>query len=83
MDEDDVFEVITEPDDFEAVKEAIDKAEIKHIMAEVTLLPQNDTSLAGKDAEKMVQMMEFLDACDDVQNVHTNADIPDDIVNAV
>lgn len=82
-DEEDAFEVITEPDDFEAVREAIDQAEIKHIMAEVTLIPQNDTSLTGKDAEKMVQMMEFLDACDDVQNVHTNADIPDDIANAV
>ncbi len=82
-DEVEVFEVITEPEDFEAVREAIDKAEIKHIMAEVTLIPQNDTSLTGKDAEKMVQMMEFLDACDDVQNVHTNADIPEDIANAV
>jgi len=82
-DEDGAFEVITEPEDFEAVREAIDNAEIKHIMAEVTLIPQNDTSLTGKDAEKMVSMMEFLDACDDVQNVHTNADIPDDIANAV
>ncbi len=82
-DEVEAFEVITEPEDFEAVREAIDKAEIKHIMAEVTLIPQNDTSLTGKDAEKMVQMMEFLDACDDVQNVHTNADIPDDIANAM
>ncbi len=82
-DEVEVFEVITEPEDFETVREAIDKAEIKHIMAEVTLIPQNDTSLTGKDAEKMVQMMEFLDACDDVQNVHTNADIPDDIADAM
>lgn len=82
-DEDGAFEVITEPEDFHVVKEAIDNAEIKHIMAEVTLIPQNDTSLTGKDAEKMLSMMEFLDACDDVQNVHTNADIPDDIANAV
>ncbi len=82
-DEGDAFEVITEPEDFEAVREAIDGAEIKHIMAEVTLIPQNDTSLTGKDAEKMLQMMDFLDACDDVQNVHTNADIPEDIANAL
>lgn len=81
--EDDAFEVITEPDDFEAVREAVDNAGLKYIMAEITQLPQNETSLTGKDAEKMVKMMEFLDNCDDVQNVHTNADIPDEIANAV
>ena len=78
-DEGDEFEVITAPDDFEAVKEALDKAKIVCSSAEVTMIPQNYSRLEGTDAEKMIKMMDALDDCDDVQNVHTNADIPDDM----
>jgi YebC/PmpR family DNA-binding regulatory protein len=74
------FEVITEPGDFETIKEAIDKASIPYIDAEVTMLPQNTTNLAGKEAEQMVRLMEMLEDCDDVQKVYTNADIPEDMV---
>ena len=75
------FEVITSPEDFEAVKEAIDAAGIPYIDAEVTMLPQNTTSLEGKEAEQMIRLMDMLDNCDDVQKVYTNADIPDDMVD--
>ncbi len=78
-DEGDEFEVITAPDDFEAVKEALDNAKILCSSAEVTMIPQNYTRIEGADAEKMIKMMDALDDCDDVQNVHTNADIPDDM----
>jgi YebC/PmpR family DNA-binding regulatory protein len=63
------YEVITEPGDFEAIKEAIDTASIPYIDAEVTMLPQNTTNLAGKEAEQMVRLMEMLEDCDDVQKV--------------
>ena len=59
--------------------EAIDQASIPYIVAEVTMLPQNTTDLTGKEAEQMVRLMEFLDDCDDVQKVYTNADIPEDV----
>jgi YebC/PmpR family DNA-binding regulatory protein len=75
------YEVISDPGDFEAIKEAIDTASIAYIDAEVTMLPQNTTDLAGKEAEQMVRLMEMLDDCDDVQKVYTNADIPEEIVN--
>jgi transcriptional/translational regulatory protein YebC/TACO1 len=74
------YEVITEPGDFEAIKEAIDEASFPYIDAEVTMLPQNTTNLAGKEAEQMVRLMESLEDCDDVQKVYTNADIPEDMV---
>jgi YebC/PmpR family DNA-binding regulatory protein len=73
------FEVITAPEDFEAVKAAIDAAAIATIDAEVTMLPQSTTGLTGKDAEQMVRLMEMLEDCDDVQKVYTNADIPEEI----
>lgn len=79
----DNFEVVTAPEDYEAVKEAIDAAEIATLSAEVTMLPQNMAELAGKDAEKMIRLMDALDDCDDVQKVYTNADIPDDVMDAL
>jgi YebC/PmpR family DNA-binding regulatory protein len=78
----DNFEVITAPEDFWAVKAAIDAADIAHIAAEVTMLPQNTTSLTGKEAQQMIRLMDMLDNCDDVQKVYTNADIPDDMIDA-
>jgi len=74
------FEVITAPEDFDAVKTAIDENNIACIDAEVTMLPQNTTDLQGKQAEQMVRLMEMLDDCEDVQKVYTNADIPEDLV---
>jgi YebC/PmpR family DNA-binding regulatory protein len=75
------FEVITAPEDFNAVKEAIDNASIPYIVAEITMLPQSTTNLAGKEAEQMVRLMEMLEDNDDVQKVYTNADIPQDILD--
>jgi len=76
------FEVTTAPEDFEAVKEAIDQAAIPCAEAEITMLPQSTTNLVGKEAEQMVKLMEALEDCEDVQKVYTNADIPDEIVMA-
>jgi len=76
----DNFEIITAPADFEAVKTAIDDASVPCIASEVTMLPQTNTDLEGKQAEQMVRLMEMLDDCDDVQKVYTNADIPDEFV---
>jgi len=75
----DNYEVISAPGDFEAIKEAIDQASIPYIDAEVTMLPQNTTNLTGKEAEQMVRLMEMLEDCDDVQKVYTNADIPEEM----
>ena len=73
------FEVITEPGDFELVRTAIETAAIDAIDAEITMLPQTVTPVAGKEAEQMVRLMESLEDCDDVQKVYTNADLPDDM----
>ncbi|RLC13093.1 MAG: YebC/PmpR family DNA-binding transcriptional regulator [Deltaproteobacteria bacterium] len=74
------FEVITAPEDFEAVKAAIDEKEIPCLDAEVTMLPQTATSLQGKEADQMIRLMDMLDDCEDVQKVYTNADIPEELV---
>jgi YebC/PmpR family DNA-binding regulatory protein len=74
------FEIITAPEDFEAVKAVIDEKEIPYLDAEVTMLPQTATSLQGKEADQMIRLMDMLDDCEDVQKVYTNADIPEELV---
>lgn len=77
------FEVITAPQDYESVKAAMDSASISCLVAEITMLPQSNINLEGKEAEQMVKLMETLEDCEDVQRVYTNADIPDEIMNSV
>ncbi len=77
------FEIISDPKDFEAVKEAIDDRSIPYIAAEITMLPQSSLKIEGKEAEQMVRLMETFEECEDVQKVHTNADIPDEIVDSI
>jgi YebC/PmpR family DNA-binding regulatory protein len=74
------YEVISAPEDFEAVKAAVDAASIPYIEAEVTMLPQSTADLQGKEAEQMIRLMDMLEDCEDVQKVYTNADIPEDLI---
>lgn len=82
-DEGSSFDVITAPDDFDAVKEAMDAAEIPCQVAEITMIPQNTTEVGADDAEKIIRFMDALDDCDDVQKFYTNADIPDEVFDAM
>ncbi|MBF0302957.1 MAG: YebC/PmpR family DNA-binding transcriptional regulator [Desulfamplus sp.] len=82
-DEGDCFEIITDPADFETVKAAVDAAKIKYEAAEITMIPQTQTRVEGKDAEQMIKFMEAMDDCDDIQKFYSNADIPDEVMNAM
>lgn len=77
--EDDVFEITVAPDNFETVKSALEGAGYKIAMAEITMLPKTTVALAGKEAQQMLRLMDMLDEHDDVQKVHANFDIPEDI----
>jgi len=75
--EEDNYEIITDPHDFDKVKGFLEKnIEITH--AEITMLPQSYVRLEGKEAEQMARLMEALEDHDDVQNVYANFDIPDE-----
>lgn len=75
----DVIEVVTDPSQFEGVKAALEAAGLKATEAEITMVPQTTVQLTGKDAEKMLKMMDLLEEHDDVQDVFANFDIPDEI----
>jgi len=81
--ETDSFDIITEPTDLDAVKEAVDTAEIKYEIAEITMIPQNMTKIEGKEAEQMIRFMDALDDSDDVQKFYCNADIPDEVFDSM
>ncbi|CAN4274689.1 COG0217 Uncharacterized conserved protein [Methylophilaceae bacterium] len=76
-DEDGSIEVITAPNDFMAVKETMEAAGLKAVMAEVTMKPMNEIELSGDDALKMQKILDALDDLDDVQDVYTSALIDD------
>jgi YebC/PmpR family DNA-binding regulatory protein len=71
----DILEVLTAPEQFEAVKDALDKAKIPLTSAEVTMLALTSVPISGKNAEHMVRLLEALEDNDDVQNVSSNMDI--------
>jgi YebC/PmpR family DNA-binding regulatory protein len=74
--------VITPLDTFESVKAAIEEAGLKYTSAEVTMIPQNSIRIEGREAEQMLRLMEALEDSDDVQNVYSNFDIPEELLQA-
>ena len=74
--EDEVFTVITEPKEFERIRDGLKKAGMPDpVSAEVTMVPQNKTHLAGKEAESALKLLDILEDHDDVQNVYSNLDV--------
>jgi len=72
-DEDGSIEVITAPNEFLTVKEALEAAGLKAAMAEVTMKPLNEVEFTGDDAIKMQKILDALEDLDDVQDVYTTA----------
>ena len=78
--DEDSYEITTAPEDLNTVKDFLTEKNIALNLAEVTQIPQNYVKLEGKDAQKMLKLMEALEDHDDVQNVYANFDIPDEII---
>ena len=76
--EDGSFEVITTPEDFGSVKDALDAAGLEAVNAEVTRLADNQADLSVSDAEKLLRLVDGLEDLDDTQNVYHNGEIPDE-----
>ena len=80
--QEDNLEIITSPEDFEAVREAVEASGATILEAELTMLPQSTVKSEGKEAARMLRLMEALEDSDDVQKVYANFDIDDDILEA-
>ena len=74
--EDGAIDVVTAPDNFQAVKEAMAAAGFVPEQADVTLRADNDVAVAGEAAEQVRKLLDMLEDMDDVQNVYHNAELP-------
>jgi YebC/PmpR family DNA-binding regulatory protein len=72
------YEIFTEPDDFEAVVNALKDNNIEIAAANLGYIPQNYVKLEGKQAQQLLRLMEELEDHDDVQNVWANFDIDEE-----
>ena len=77
------WEVLCETSAYEAVLEAVKKAGIEPTSSSVTLVPQNYIKLEGPAASTMIRLMEAFEEHDDVQNVHSNFDIDQKLLEEV
>jgi YebC/PmpR family DNA-binding regulatory protein len=75
VDDDNEIEVYTDISNFENLKKVFEGNKIPHIVAELSMVPQNYVKLEGKNAETMLKLMDALEDSDDVQKVYANFDI--------
>lgn len=81
--EEDVFLVKSEPANFEAVKSALEESGVAYDSADLTLEPQNTIAVEGKQAEQLLKLLDLLEDQDDVQNIYSNFDIDDSVIEAL
>jgi YebC/PmpR family DNA-binding regulatory protein len=78
--EDGSVDVFTTPEDYAAVKDALDAAGLEATSAEVTMHPETTVSLDVEDARKAMGMIDAFEDLDDVQQVYSNADFSDEVM---
>ena len=83
VDDDGAIEVITTPQEFETVRDAMLAASLEPETAEVTMRASTSAVLGQKEAETMLKLLDKLEDLDDVQNVYSNADIPESVLAAL
>lgn len=82
--EEDSVRIITSPEDFEGVKEGLEKEGYSFVEADIDMLP--DTTVEVKDPDQarlLVRLMDYLEEHDDVQNAYNNFDIPDEVMDLI
>lgn len=78
--DEELFEIITAPENFERVKQTLESKGITLEDAEIQLIPENTVRIEGKDAEQILKLMEALDDNEDIQHVYANFDIDEKVL---
>ena len=73
--EDGAIDVLVSPENFQAVKDAMEKGGFAPVQSAVTMRAENDIVVTGETAEQVIKMLDMLEDLDDVQNVYSNADL--------
>lgn len=75
------LEIVTDPANFEKVLKALKDSKFEPASAEISMLPSTTVAVTGEDAAKVMELVTELSEHDDVQNVYSNFDVPDDIAS--
>lgn len=78
--EDSLFEIITRPEDFDKVRDRLEREKVPTAAAQLTMIPKNTVPLDGESAERILKLTEELEELDDVQSVAANFDIPNELL---
>ncbi|RPH78045.1 MAG: YebC/PmpR family DNA-binding transcriptional regulator [Candidatus Rokuibacteriota bacterium] len=78
-----VFEITTAPAEMDAVRDALAKAGVPILEAQVTYVPQSTVRVETPTAASVMRLIEALEELDDVQHVYANYDIPDEVLEAI
>ena len=78
-----VFEIATAPDEMESVRQTLESQSVPVVEAQIDMVPQSTVKVEGKDAAAVLRLIEALEEQDDVQSVHSNYDIADDVIEAI
>jgi YebC/PmpR family DNA-binding regulatory protein len=77
------YEITTAVENFEAVRKALEEADVPMDTAELTRIPQNIVSLDEKKGRSLLKLMDILEDHDDIQKAYSNFDISDEVMNAI
>ncbi len=80
-DDNEIFEIYTTPEAFEQVRQALEKNKIPVVEAKLGQVPANYVKLDEQKAKQMIRLIDMLDDQDDVQNVYTNFEMPEDLMD--
>ena len=84
VEEDDTFQILTEAEDFSEVVDELEKNDLKCTEAAISMIPKNVVDVTEeKPAKSLLKLLENLEDHDDVQKVHANFDIPDELMEAL
>jgi YebC/PmpR family DNA-binding regulatory protein len=82
-DDEEYFEILTKPEDYEKVKQGLEEKKVPLASAELTFQPQTYIKLTGKEAQQMLALMDALEEHDDVKNTYSNFDISKEEMEAI
>ena len=80
LDQGDSWEVETAPENFDAVRQALEEAGMELLSAEISMIPKNTVAVDAETGRKLMKLMDALDDYDDVQQTHANFDLPEELL---
>ena len=78
--EGEIFEILTQPEDFDKVKEKLEREKVQLASAQITMVPKSTVNVDAKHVEQILKLTEELEDHDDVQSVSANFNIPDELI---